>query len=66
MSKIRSISIYLWNECIQWHNIRLPDAENHYVMRVYKFVVMNTRIQGAGEKYPLMEMGLVFALTCPL
>lgn len=24
-------------------NIRLPDAENHYVMRIPKFFVMNTR-----------------------
>lgn len=45
MSKTRSshFSIYLWDERIQWCNIRLPDAESLYFMRVSEFVVMNTR-----------------------
>jgi hypothetical protein len=41
--RISHISIYLWDEHIQWCNIRLPDAENLYFMRVPEFVVMNTR-----------------------
>lgn len=45
MSKIQSshFSIYLWDERIQWCNIRLLDAEDLYFMRVPAFVVMNTR-----------------------
>jgi len=45
MSKTRSshFSIYLWDQCIQWRNIRLLDAENLYFIGASVFVVINTR-----------------------
>ena len=37
------ITVGRWGIC----NIRLPDAENHYFMRISKFVVMNTYINNS-------------------